>query len=480
MSDAILTDPRRQKLLLATVALGGFIINLDSCIVNVSLPTIARYFGVGTSAASGVTLAYLLVLTSTLLIFGRLGDAIGLKKVFLGGYLVFTLGSLLCGLSPTLSLLLASRCIQGLGGAMMFAIGPTLIPRYLPKDIRGWAFGMVATTMALGLTLGAPLGGFITDCMSWKWVFLVNVPVGFVAMWLTQRVLPGDPEKAAGQTFDMAGSVLSFLSIVALVLGLNRGEELGWASSVILTCFFLSILSFSVLILRERRIRNPLLDLGIFRNPDIAFAGWLNLLAFMVMTGANFLVPFYLAGVKGLCPAQTGMVLLLYSLAYGVLSLATGRLSDRIRPGILCGCGMLSVAAACAFFAFTIERPGLVPTLVFMTWLGFSYAMFTSPFNNLIMSLAPAEELGEVSGVFKTLTNLSFVLGVSLFETLFSLGVPAGLIREGEPPDDVILGLRRALVFGVAVSVLAFVLSMKIRPAARSPARMCGSGSASR
>ena len=474
MSDVILTDPRRQRWLLATVALGGFIINLDSCIVNVSLPTIARYFGVGTSAASAVTLAYLLVLTSTLLIFGKLGDTIGLKKVFLGGYFFFTLGSLLCGLSSTLLLLIISRCIQGVGGAMMFAIGPTLIPRYLPKDVRGRAFGVVVTTMALGLTLGAPLGGFITDFMSWKWIFLVNVPVGAVAMWLTYRVLPGDRVGTAGLgscvAFDLAGSALSFLSIVALVFGLNQGEEMGWHSPLILICFVLSLFFFCLLIWRERRIPSPLVDLAIFRNPGIAFAGWVNLLAFMVMTGANFLVPFYLAGVKSLRPGQTGMILLLYSLAYAVLSLFMGRLSDRIKPRILCCAGMLSVAAACAFFALTLGWRGLVPVMVFMTWLGVSYATFTPPFNNLIMGLAPAEELGEVSGVFKTMTNLSYLLGVSIFEMLFALGVPAGLIREGEPPDDVILGLRRALMFGVAVSVLAFVLSMKIRPAANSPA----------
>jgi EmrB/QacA subfamily drug resistance transporter len=474
MSEAILADPRQQKWLLATVAIGGFIIYLDSCIVNVSLPTIARYFSVGTSAASGVTLSYLLVLTSTLLIFGRLGDMIGLKKVYVGGYGVFTLGSLLCGLSTTLPLLIASRCVQGIGGAMLFAIGPTLIPRYLPEKIRGWAYGMVVTASALGLTLGAPLGGFITDFISWKWIFLVNVPVGLAAMWMTNRVLPDDSERGgqtgSGAAFDVAGSVLSFLFMVILVFGLNQVEELGWRSPIILACFILSPCLFCMLILRERRIRNPLIDLGIFRNPDIAFAGWVNLLAFMVMAGANFLVPFYLAGVKGLRPGQTGMVMLLYSLAYAVPSLAIGRLSDRIRPGILCCAGMLSVAAACAFFAFTLEWPGLVPTLIFMTWLGLSYATFNPPFNNLIMGLAPAEELGEVSGVFKTMTNLSFVLGVGLFETLFSLGVPAGLIREGEPPDDVILGLRRALLFGVVVSVLAFALTAKIRPPAKSPA----------
>jgi EmrB/QacA subfamily drug resistance transporter len=474
MSEMILTDRGRQRWLLATVALGGFVINLDSCIVNVSLPTIAQYFGVGTSAASTVALAYLLVLTSTLLIFGKLGDTVGLKKIFLGGYFLFTVGSFLCGLSSTLPLLIASRCVQGLGGAMMFAIGPTLIPRYLPENIRGWAFGIVVTTSALGLTLGAPLGGFIAGCLSWKWIFLVNVPVGAVAMWLTQRVLPRDPARVAQAgsepAFDVVGSLLSFLFMVALVFGLNQGEELGWGSRVILACFALSLISFCLLIFRERRIRNPLLELGIFRNPDIAFAGWANLFAFMVMTGASFLVPFYLAGVKGLGPGQTGIVMLLYSLSYAVLSLVMGRLSDRINPRVLCCAGMFSVAAACVFFAFTLECPGLVPTWVFMTWLGLSYATFNPPFNNLMMGLAPAEELGEVSGVFKTMTNLSFVLGVCMFETMFSLGVPAGLIRQGEPPDDVILGLRRALLFGVVVSVLALALNAKIRAPAKSPA----------
>lgn len=468
MSETILTDPRRQRWLLATVALGGFIINLDSCIVNVSLPTIARYFGVGTSAASAVTLAYLLALTSTLLIFGKLGDTVGLKRIFLGGYFFFTLGSFLCGLSPTLPLLVASRCVQGLGGAMMFAIGPTLVPRYLPENIRGWAFGVVVTSSALGLTLGAPLGGFITDSLSWKWIFLVNVPVGAGALWLTSRVLPDDAGKtarpAAGAGFDVAGSVLCLLFIVALVFGLNQGEEMGWGSPVILACFAGSLLSFILLILWERGIQNPLLDLKIFRHRDIAFAGWTTLFGFMAMTGANFLIPFYLVGVKGLTPGQTGMVLLVYSLAYAVLSPVAGRLSDKIRPRVLCSAGMLSAAAACALFASTIERPGFAPTLVFLAWLGISYAMFTPPFNNLIMGLAPSEELGEVSGVFKTITNLSYVLGVGLFEALFSIGVPSGLIREGEPPADVILGFHRALVFGAVVCCIALAFTVRIRP----------------
>jgi predicted MFS family arabinose efflux permease len=356
---------------------------------------------------------------------------------------------------------------------MLFAIGPTLVPRYLPEKIRGWAYGMVVTVSALGLTLGAPLGGFITDFISWKWIFLVNVPVGLAAMWMTNRVLPSDTERVPGSAaaFDVMGSVLSFLFMVILVFGLNQVEELGWRSPIILACFILSPCLFCVLIFRERQVRNPLIELGIFRDPDIALAGWINLLAFMVMAGANFLVPFYLAAVKGLRPGQTGMVLLLYSLAYAGLSLAMGRLSDKVRPGILCCGGMLSVAGACAFFAFTLGWPGLGPTLIFMTWLGLSYAVFNPPFNNLIMGLAPVEKLGEVSGVFKTMTNLSFVLGVSVFEALFSLGVPAGLIREGEPPADVILGLRRALLFGVVVSVLAFALNAKIRPPEKPPAR---------
>lgn len=185
MNERMLINPSRQRWIVISVAFSSFIVVLDAYIVNVSLPAIARYFNVGTSDVVHVIVAYLLIITSTLLLFGKLGDRFGFKKFFMLGFCFFTAGSLLCGISPTLGILIASRCLQGIGGAILYAIGTALIPKHLPEHRRGWAFGTVATAAGLGMAIGAPVGGFITQLLNWHWIFLINVPVGTAICHIT-------------------------------------------------------------------------------------------------------------------------------------------------------------------------------------------------------------------------------------------------------------------------------------------------------
>ena len=467
MAEQIITDRRRQVGVIASVAFGGFLISLDSYIVNISLPVIARDFGVGTSAVSGVVLAYLLVLSSTLLLFGKLGDSLGLKFTYLWGYALFTIGSLLCGIPNGLAWLVMARCVQGLGGAMLFAVGPTLIPRFLPAKIRGTAFGLMITLTSLGMTLGNPLGGLLTGTIGWPWVFRVNIPLGIAAMILTWKVLPSDvraheaPAKA--RSFDVPGAAMVIAGLVVLVLALNQGEERGWASRPIVVGLVASAILIALFIRRESRVGNPMLDVRIFRDPDIDYATLSNLFGFIAMAGSNFLMPFYLALIRGLRPEQAGLVLLAYSVVYGLMSPVMGRLSDRHSPRDVCSIGMVLAACACAFFAFTLSRPGLVCTFVYLALLGVAYAMFLPPNNNMVMGFAPAGEIGEVSGMFKTLSNLSLILGVSLYETLFSLHIPAGALGPRTPRPEIFAGCRYALLAGVACCLVALAFNVRIR-----------------
>lgn len=413
-----------------SVAFSSFIVRMNNYSVNVSLPTISRVFGIGPGAVSWVVIGYILIITSTLLLFGKLSDRIGLKKVFVLGYVIFVLGSLLCGIAHNLQTLLAFRFVQGLGAAMLLATSYAIISRFLPPDRTGWAFGITSTASALGVATGAPLGGLITGCLSWQWVFLINVPVGLAGIFVAMKKLPHEDVRAASpgeeHSFDIIGAVLSFLGLSLLLYGMNRGKAVGWLSVSAVLSVAAGAALLLLFILREKRCSEPLLDLRLFSNRVFALALIATLLAYLLIGGNAFLLPFYLNVVKGLDASGTGMVLLVYSLVYVVLSPYAGRVSDRINPAYLCIAAMLS-ASACAFtFSRTLFSAGLFSTLVFLVWLGVSYVFFFSPNNNQVMRQAPAGNQGSASGLFTTTINLATALGVAVFEAVFSHALPGG------------------------------------------------------
>jgi len=188
MTENIITDKTTQRWLVISVAFSAFITLLDDYILSISLPTISSYFNVSTGTVTWLILTYLLIMSSTLLIFGKLGDKIGLKKIFILGYLSFTVGSFLCGVSLNFYMLLFSRIIQGLGGAMLFVTGFAIMSKFLPADIMGWAFSMISAFSAAGITTGSPLGGFITQYLNWRWIFFVNVPVCLIAIFFPGKL----------------------------------------------------------------------------------------------------------------------------------------------------------------------------------------------------------------------------------------------------------------------------------------------------
>jgi len=300
---AISIDRKPYRWIVFSVAFAVFMVRLDGYVVNISLPTITRYFHVGTSEASWVVLSYLLVMTASMLIFGKLGDRVGLKKIFISGYVCFTAGSLLCGLSHNICMLDVARGIQGIGGAMMMTGAFAVISHYLPEAITGWAFGLCSLANSLGIMVGAPLGGIITGFFSWHWIFLINIPVGIAAVLIARKALPD--EKPAGTAkekprFDVIGSTLSFIALSTLVYGLSMGNESGWQSPVILASLAIAAVASGAFIYREITCADPILDFKIFKNRDFAFAILTTLMAVMLLSGGNFLLPFYLELVRGL------------------------------------------------------------------------------------------------------------------------------------------------------------------------------------
>lgn len=465
-------------MIVLSVAFASFMVRLNNYTVNVSMPAIAEYFRIGTGEVSRIVMSYLLVITSTLLVFGKLGDRVGLKKIFIAGYIIFVIGSLMCGLSNGINLLVMSRAMQGVGGSMLLATSFAIISKYLPQDRRGWAFGITSTASALGVATGAPFGGLITGYLSWHWIFFINIPVGVAAIFIAGRKIPsssvpslrergitdiGIPEK---ETFDFIGALLSFLGLSLLLYGFNTAKRFGWDSIQIVSCFAGSFVILSLFILREKKCKAPLLDLSLFKNPAFSLALCATFMAYIFITGNAFILPFYLKTTKGLSPQQIGLVLFVYSLIYVLMSSRAGRLSDRVSPVTLCTVAMLSAAVNTFVFAYTLQLNGLLFVLIFLIWMAFSFVFFFSPNNNLVMSCAPPERHGIASGTFNTISNLGMVCGVAIFEAIFSYysggGVPAKTVAldAASIQEPLQHGFQAVYLLGGAVCTGALVFSV--------------------
>ena len=467
-----------QRWIVGSVSFAAFMCTLDSSIVNISLPTIARFFNVGTGAVSWVILAYLLAIVALLLPAGKLGDTWGQKRTFLLGYSLFTAGSLLCGVSPSLAFLIAARCFQGMGSALLITSAYAIVPRFMPKEATGWAFGLLATASALGVTCGAPLGGFITGFFSWRWIFLINVPVGVMAILAANRSIPAEavrPGTGGLARFDIPGAALGAAGLLSLLLALNLGQELGWTSAPILAAFGAAAVLLPVFLLWERRRPEPSFDLRLLADRQFRAGVLASGMAYMAYAGNNFMMPFYLELGKRLTTQWVGPVMMVLSVVMMAVGPNAGRLSDRIPPKYLTTSGMFLAMASFTAFSLSFPLPGLVVPVAYLVLMGISFGSFFSPNNSQVMSLAPEGRHGVSSGLLVTMNNLSMALGICLMETVFTLMMPAGIrVKDlGQPahafPQGTLAGgYRAALLAGAVICACASLTSsfVKARPKA--------------
>jgi EmrB/QacA subfamily drug resistance transporter len=459
----------RDLLIVMSVAVAYFMAGVNMYIVNISLPSIASHFNAGTGDASAVILAYLLVSTSSFFLFGRLGDKLGLKRVFIAGYLFFTAGCLLCGLSRSINMLIGFRLIQGAGGGMIQACGYAVVARFLPNNRTGWGYGIILTSFAVGIATGAPVGGFVTGYLSWHWIFFINVPVGMAAMVLA-RSIPGvtdhgDGRTKGGEGFDIPGALLSFFGLAVLLYGCNAGKTLGWTSRPIIISLASAFVLLAAFVLREGKCASPLVDLTLLARRPLAYALLTSLAGFVLVGGNGFLLPFYLQLARHLSVQQTGLMLLIYSLVQILLTSYAGRLSDRVSPRVLCSAALVSASLCALFFSSTLSLPSLVPSFILLVWLPLSYSFFIAPNANHVMSLASSGRHGTASGLLSTSTNLGMMFGVVVFDTAFSQGLPgalaksAGLFRAGLSPVVLLRGFSHAYMAGGAICLIALIFS---------------------
>jgi EmrB/QacA subfamily drug resistance transporter len=404
----------------AVVAIGVFMATLDSSIVNISLPAIATAFhhSIG-GLVEWVVIAYLIVIAAVLISIGRLADIIGHKPIWVAGLIIFTGGSAICGATPSLEFLVAARALQGLGGALLMAISPAMLTSAFAPSERGRALGLNAVTVALGVSAGPTLGGVITEHLSWRWIFYVNVPIGALGLLAAIRVLTWQRGTSRGR-FDPAGAVLLALGLLALTLALSFGQEWGWLSPGVIGLLVGSAILLSAFVFVEGRVPDPVVDLTLLRDRVFLSAGLSSLLSFLALFAVSFLLPFYLEELRGFSTEQAGLLLTPLPLAIAVVAPLSGSLADRIGTRWLAASGLaLACLGLVLLTGLTTQSPPLD-----IVWrlgvIGLGQGLFQSPNNSALMGAAPRNRQGIASGFLATLRVVGQSLSVAVAGAVFA------------------------------------------------------------
>lgn len=467
-------DYSQKWWVLLSVAMGIFLSTIDGSIVNVALPTLQEVFHASFATVQWVVVSYLLVVTSLMLGVARLADMIGKRRIYLTGMVLFTLGSLLCGIAPSIGFLIGFRAFQGLGAVMLQALGMAIVTEAFPPTERGRALGITGTIVSVGISLGPTIGGVLIGAAGWRWIFLVNLPVGILGFVLARRYIP-DWRPPGGQRFDGVGAALLFVALICLATGLTFGPTRGWQSPEIAALLIGALAGFLIFVAVEMRLREPMVDLGLFRDSLFSISLLTGFLVFLVF-GGLFIMPFYLERVQGYDPQQVGLFLVVVPVAVGVTAPFAGALSDRYGSRGISLLGLLIVAGACLSVASLETDTSAAGYIVRLLPLGLGQGLFQSPNNSAIMGAAPRERLGIASGLLSLSRTMGQVTGLPLMGALFASRVlslsdlPPGVDASEGPPWAIVEGLQfafgvAAVVIGVAVVLAAIAFRINRRRA---------------
>ncbi|MHB8126886.1 MAG: MFS transporter [Desulfitobacteriaceae bacterium] len=412
-------SPRYRWFILAIVSVGTFMATLDSSIVNVALPTISQNLNADLSILQWVVTAYLLTISSLLPIFGRVADLIGRKRVYALGYVIFTLGSVLCGLAFNIGLLVAMRILQAIGASMLMSNGVAIITTVFPPKERGRALGLIGTVVALGSLAGPAIGGILVGFANWRAIFYINLPIGIVGYIAAQLILPVDTPPKQKQTFDFAGATLFTLGMISLLLAVNNGQDWGWQSTPILSGVVLGILLLGFFFYTETRVQDPIIDLSLFRNQPFLVGNLSGLLSFVAMFSNVMLMPFYLQHILFYTPSQVGLLMTAFPLTMAIVAPISGYISDRIGPVSLTTGGLI-VTATGLFYLSTLTSLSttlqIIPGPILM---GLGAGLFNSPNNSNVMSSVHPSKLGVAGGINALVRNVGMVIGIAFSVSLF-------------------------------------------------------------
>jgi len=443
----------RATLIVACAA--SFITPFISASINIALPSIGKEFSANALLLSWVATSFLLSSAIFLVPFGRIADIYGRKKIFNLGIIIYTISTFLCAYSPSINTLIVFRVFQGMGGAMIFGTGMAIVTSVFPRESRGKALGIVVSFVYIGLTLGPFIGGYLTKNYGWQSIFIFTIPLGLFALILSYIFLKDDWAEAKGEKFDWKGSVIYAISILSLIYGFSQLPSLFGA--ILSISGFLGIWLF---IRYEKHHEFPVLNIRLFQNNRVfAFSNYAALINYSATFAIGFLLSLYLQYIKGLNPQQAGLILVIQPLLMAIFSPITGRLSDKINPGIIASIGMALISAGLFTISFIDRDTSLNFIIPILVVFGIGYALFSSPNTNAIMGSVEKKYYGIASGTVGTMRLVGQMASMGIAMLLFSIFIGKVEINPLNF-DAFILSIRAAFIIFALLCFIGVFFSL--------------------
>jgi EmrB/QacA subfamily drug resistance transporter len=458
-------DYSRKWLIMAAVAMGVFLATIDSSIVNVALPTFVRELNTNFATVQWVVLAYLLTIATLLLSVGRLADMRGKKTIYLIGFIVFTTGSALCGLSPNIYMLIGARVLQAIGSSAILALGMAIVTEAFPPHERGKALGINGAIVSIGIVVGPSLGGLIIGATSWHWIFFVNIPIGFVGIWMVFRFVPNIKPKG-DQVFDIAGAFTLLISLLSFLIALTLGQQIGFITGPVIVLLVNWLLFLILFLYTEVRVKQPMIDLEIFKNLLFSINLIIGAMTFIAIAGTTILIPFFLENVLGYQTYQVGFLMAIIPVTMGLIAPIAGSLSDRFgtRPITVIGLIILLFGYICV--QSLDENTHIIGYILRFLPIGLGMGVFQSPNNSAIMGEAPRERLGIVSGMLALTRTLGQTTGIAILGAVWASRVffyAGGVIEEGAtsaPASAQVAGLQDTVILLIILIAIALGIGL--------------------
>jgi EmrB/QacA subfamily drug resistance transporter len=461
---------------LVAIIVGTFMVILDNTVVNVALPQLGKVFDAELTLLQWVITGYFLAQAAVIPLSGWLSDRFGAKRVYLISLVTFALGSALCGLAASAEMLVATRVLQGLGGGMLMPIGMAVLFRLVPPQQRGSTFALFGIPIMVAPALGPTLGGYLVEFADWRLIFLLNVPVGALALLLGLRSLPDLPAARAVGALDTPGVVLGPLAFAALSFGISQSTEHGWTGTPTLAGLAVGLTALGLFVRRELAFAHPLLELRVFASRDFTLAIVTQWAAFGSMFGSFFLIPLFLQQVRGYGSFETGLLTIPQALASMLFMQVGGRLFDRVgaRPPVLAGLALVG-GAMWLLTGVTggTTGPEMIPAFVLM---GAGMGLMMMSLNTHMLNSAPRDLTSRVTALSQSLNNVVSSLAVATFATILQSRIPVHVAEAaraaGGQPTPQALADAAAAGFGdvyrtaLLVTVAAWLLAWTLRPVA--------------
>ena len=416
---------------------------IDTSIVNIALPTLVKDLQTDFATVQWVGLSYVLVVTSLVLGVARLGDMLGKKPLYLGGLIVFTVSSLLCGLAPSIAVLIGARALQGMGAVMISALGAAIIVEVFPVAERGKALGIIGAVVSSGIAIGPSIGGVLIGIAGWRSIFLVNIPIGIFATFVVHKYVPIGRRNDRQQSFDFWGSIAISIVLICFSLGMTEGQRYGFTSSLPLGLLFVAAIGLIGFIYLESRIAQPMLDLSLFRAQTFSLSLLTGWLAFMALGGSSFMLPFFFQLVMHYPIERIGLLMAITPIIGGLISPLAGNLSDRFGTRSIMLIGLILMTIGCLTVSTLNANIRDLDYVLRVIPLGLGWGIFQSPNNGAILGAVPLQRLGIAAGLLSLTRTLGQTTGLPLFAAIF-----AAIALAKNNAIDVTLATPEAIVKG--------------------------------